>query len=143
MVEEGGSDAGSDAGAEWVAALAGRSPGEDPEDPYADVDVETLPEWWQRSIREFEAFGLRPYRPPRFADGALKHEVVADLEAEFGVEVDVRGVDVTHGDDWTVHVDGDPIGSIGHHRAPEGYSVFEVDSDAFEAMVRAAVAGDD
>lgn len=127
--------------ADDVADLRDRAPGEDPTDPYADVDLDTLPDWWRRSIEEFEAFGLRPYRPPRFADGTLKHEVVADLEVTLGVELSVRGVDVTHGDDWTVFVDGEPVGSVGHHRDPAGYSVFEADADEFERLVREAVEG--
>lgn len=126
-----------------VAALRDRDPGEDEEDPYADVDVSALPEWWQRAIREFEAHGLRPYRPPRFEDGTPKHEVVAGLETDLGVEVAVRGVDATHGDDWTVFVDGEPAGTVGRHRSPEGYSVFETTSDAFERLVRSAVEPDD
>lgn len=133
-------DDGQDRDERSVADLRDRAPGEDPDDPYADVDVSTLPAWWRRAIREFEAFDLRPYRPPRFEDGALKHEVVADLEAELGVEVELRGVDVTHGDDWTVYVDGSPAGAVGHRRSPEGYSVFEVDSDEFERLVREAAA---
>lgn len=126
-----------------VAALRDRAPGEDPEDPYEDVDRSALPDWWRRAIEEFEAHGLRPYRPPRFDDGRLKHEVVADLEASLDVTIAVRGVDVRHGGDWTVWVDGEPAGTVGHHRDPAGYSVFETDAQAFERLVRAAAAEDE
>jgi len=122
-----------------VADLRDRAPGENPGDPYADVDLDDLPAWWRRSIEEFEAFGLRPYRPPRLADGSLKHEVVDDLETDLGVEIEVRGVGVSHGEDWTVFVDGDRAGTVGHHRDPAGYSVFEVDAESLERLVRAAV----
>jgi hypothetical protein len=125
-----------------VAALRDRDPGADPADPYADVDVSTLPEWWRRAIEEFEAHGLRAYRPPRFADGALKHEVVSALEADLGVDVEVRGVDVTHGDDWTVFVDGARVGTVGRHRTPEGFTEFETTSEAFERLVRSAPGAD-
>lgn len=122
-----------------VADLRSRSPGDDPADPYEDVDVSVLPAWWQRAIEEFDHHDLRPYRPPRFADGTLKHEVVGALEAEFGVEITVRGMDATKGDDWTVYVDGEPAGAVGHRRSAAGYSVFEVESRAFERLVREAV----
>lgn len=122
-----------------VADLRSRSPGEDPADPYEDVDVDDLPAWWRRAIEEFDRHDLRPYRPPRFADGTLKHEVVASLEAELDVEIAVRGVNVARGDDWTVYVDGDPAGTVGHRRSAAGYSVFEVESGAFERLVREAV----
>lgn len=131
-----------DGDADPVATLRDRAPGEDPADPYADVDISTLPEWWRRSIREFESHGLRPYRPPRLADGTLKHEVVSALEADLGVDVGLRGVDVTHGEDWTVFVDGDRAGTVGRHRAAGGFSVFETTSEAFERLVRSAAAGD-
>lgn len=124
-----------------VADLRNRAPGADPADPYEDVDVSSLPAWWRRAIDEFEAFGLRPYRPPRFEDGTPKHEVVADVEAELDVEVAVRGVDVTRGDDWTVYVDDRAVGTIGRRRSPEGYSVFEGSGEAFARRIRAAVEG--
>ena len=117
----------------------GSNPRERDEDPYADVDVESLPDWWREAIEEFEAHDLRPYRPPRFADGALLHEVVEPLETELDVDIDFIGVNVTAGDDWTVRVDGEPICDIGRRRTAEAYTQFELTSEAFEAMVREAV----
>ena len=122
-----------------VESLRSRAPGEDSTDPYADVDISELPEWWQASIERFEKHGLRPYRPPRFADGELKHEIVDALEAELGVEIRFVGIDVTYGDDWTLFVGGEDIGPIGRHRSTDGYSVFECTGEEFEARVRDAV----
>lgn len=118
-----------------VGELRDRAPGEDPLDPYADVDRSRLPDWWRRAIAEFEAHGLRPYRPPRLADGSLKHEVVEELETDLGVDIELRGIDVTHGDDWTVFVDGERTGTVGHHRDPAGYAVFEIDRETFAQLV--------
>lgn len=120
-----------------VADLRQRAPGQDPADPYEDVDHSTLPAWWRRAVEEFESYGLRPYRPPRFEDGTLKHEVVTDLQVEFDVEIAIRGVDVTRGDDWTVAVDGTVIGTIGRRRSPAGYTVFEGSGEAFASRIRA------
>lgn len=118
-----------------IADLGSRPPGSDPADPYEDVDVSELPEWWQRTIEEFREYGLRPYRPPRFEDGTLKHEVVEDLKETHDIDIMFVGVDVRYGDDWTVRIDGTPVGEIGHRRSPEGYTVFGMTSDEFVDFV--------
>ena len=109
-------------------------------DPYADVDVSALPEWWQRAIEHFEARDIDPFRPPRFADGSLTHAVVAELESEFGVDIAFRCKNGTLGDDWTVTIDGDPIGSIGRHRSRKRYTVYEMSAAEFREWVSGAVA---
>jgi hypothetical protein len=107
-----------------------------PDDPYADVDVDRLPAWWREAVREFEAHGLGPYRPPRFADGVVTPPVVERLAAAHGVSVDL----VSPGpDDWGVYVDGDRVASVGHERDPAGFSRFAVTSAAFAALVASGV----
>lgn len=118
--------------------LRDRRPGSDEDDPYADVDVSALPAWWQRAIEHFERHDLRPYRPPRFEDGTAKHEVEAILEAELDAEIAFTCVNASVGDEWTVRVDGEPIGTIGRHRSPDGYTVFEMAATEFVAWVRDA-----
>lgn len=122
-----------------VDDLAQRSAGETETSPYEGLDPSTLPEWWRRGIEAFEAHGLRPYRPPRFEDGTLKYKVVKELEAELDVTVRLRGVNVTYGDPWSVLVDDEAVGTIGHRRDPNGYSVFEVTATEFRELVVAAV----
>ena len=116
--------------------------GYDEDDPYADEDVSTYPEWWRRNIEQFRDHGMRPYRPPRFTDGAYAPEVVAALETELGVGVLLRAVEPRVGDDWSVVVDGREVATVGRHRSGDGYTVYELPSDAFEALVRDAVSGD-
>lgn len=123
-----------------VARLESRSPGAD-EDPYADVDLEELPDWWRRAVEEFRAHDLRPYRPPRLADGALAHEVVEELEAELGVELSFGSVDAAFRERWEVRLDGDAVAAVDRHRSPEGYTVYEVDAERFRELVREAVRG--
>jgi hypothetical protein len=125
-----------------IEALGSRSPGDDPEDPYADVDLSALPAWWRRAIEEFRAHDLRPYRPPRFADGTLAHEVIAPLEAELGVNIDFASVETDFREAWSVRVDGEPVGAVGRHRSPEGYTVYETDPGDLESLVRGALADD-
>lgn len=119
-----------------VEDLRSRNPGDDPENPYEDVDIETLPKWWQRAIEEFETHDLRPYRPPRFADGALVHEVVSPLEREFRVTIEFASVDCDYRERWAVFIDGTKIETIGRHRSPAGYTVYEVDHNEFESLLR-------
>lgn len=119
-----------------VSALRSRAPGEDREDPYRDVNVSTLPNWWQEAIEEFERHGLRPYRPPRFEDGVLKHEVIEELQADHDVEITFIVYDSRFGDKWEVHIDEESIGEIGRHRSTEGYTIFELDSEAFVEFIK-------
>lgn len=126
-----------------VAALASRAAGEDDEDPYDDVDVSELPDWWRRAVAEFERHGLRPYRPPRFADGTLKYEVVERLEADLDASIRFVCPEPGATDSWTVEVDGESIGSIDRERVAAGYSTFRMDAAAFEEWVRREVDASD
>lgn len=112
----------------------------DADDPYADVDIDTLPEWWREAIIEFREHNLRSYRPPRFADGKYKYEVVRELEARFDVNIDFIEFDVETTDKWTVRVDRQPIGTVSYRRDTDGYSVYEMRSDAFKEMITSAIA---
>ncbi|PSQ17528.1 hypothetical protein BRD00_07445 [Halobacteriales archaeon QS_8_69_26] len=117
-----------------VSDLAGREPGED-EDVYADTDLDALPEWWRAAIEEHEAFGLRPYRPPRFSDGELVPPVLDRLEVDHDADVRIVGKNVTPGDAWSVLVDGRHAFDIGRHRDPRGYTVYELAASEFVAGV--------
>lgn len=118
--------------------LGDRRPGADEDDPYADVDVAALPAWWRQAIEHFEAHDLRPYRPPRFEDGTPKHAVEATLKAELDISITFTCLNASVGDEWTVRIDGEPVGTIGRHRSPDGYTIFEMDAAAFEAWIRDA-----
>lgn len=128
----------SEAAAE-IERLRSREAGETDTDVYEDIDVSVLPSWWRRAIREFEEHGLRPYRPPQFADGTLKHRVINQLEERYDVSLRLVGTNVSHGADWEVHLDGEPIGTIGRHRSHHGYTVYEMESDEFTSWILDAV----
>lgn len=115
--------------------LAERAPGEDPEDPYAEVDVSALPDWWAAAIHEFEAHGLRPFRPSRFEDGALTQPIIERLEREHDVDVRLAGIDAHRDGRWEVLVDGVPVADVSHRRSPDGYTVFGITRERFEAVV--------
>lgn len=122
-----------------VERLRSRAPGADPEDPYEEIDLDTLPEWWQRAVEEFEAHDLRPYRPPRFDDGTLAHEAIAALEDKFEINIRLGSVDTDYRERWAVRIDGEPVGTIGRHRSSEGYTVYEIERTEFESLIQDAV----
>ena len=119
---------------ERIDKLEGRAPGQDTENPYEDIDTDTLPPWWQKAIKEHRTYDLRPYRPPRFQDGELYPEVKRSLEETIGEKIRLACFDV---DDnvWTVLVDGETISELKRVRSPEGYSVIEMTSDQFRDAV--------
>lgn len=113
--------------------------GYDDEDPYAGEDLSTYPDWWRENVEEFRAHGMRPYRPPRLADGELSPPLLADLRAEFGVEVRFRAHNPQSGGTWWLVVDGEAVREVDHRRHGDGYTVYGLTSEAVRAAVRAAV----
>lgn len=114
-----------------IRALASRPPGYEQSDPYEDLDCLELPHWWRYAIEEFDAHGLRPYRPPRFEDGEHVHDHVEKIERTWNVEIQFIAFGNDDGENWEIRIDGEKRGEIGHHRSPEGYSVYEMESEAF------------
>jgi hypothetical protein len=100
-----------------------------------DVNISELPAWWQNAIRTFRESGLPAFQPPRFSDGQLKHDVVTELEAEFGVNIRFVYYDNDSGE-WDIQVDGETLATVDHRRSREGYSVYGIASDTFEALIR-------
>lgn len=123
---------------EAIERLRARDPGEDTA-PYADVDTSELPEWWRKAKEEFEAYGLRPYRPPRFEDGTLKYGIVDRLEAELGIEISFTSIDSEYTEEWEIRIDGEIIDRVGRFRSPEGYTTYEIDSDGFVELIESTV----
>ena len=122
-----------------VEALRGRNPGSDPRDPYADVDPTSLPPWWQDAVEEFADHDLRPYRPPRFADGTYVHEIRDRLETALGIEITIGATGDEFRNRWTVRVDGEPTTRIPRYRSADGYTVYDVDPSTFETRIRAGI----
>jgi hypothetical protein len=118
--------------------------GYDEEDPYEGEDLESYPKWWRENIEEFKEHNMRPYRPPRFADGTLVPELANELEERYGVEIKFQNRTPKRTDedgpheplDWDVVLDGERISTVPRYRAPEGYSVYDVEAEAFEELIR-------
>jgi hypothetical protein len=122
-----------------VSALTDQPPGDDPDNPYTDVDVSKLPSWWQEAINEFKTYNLRPYRPARFSDNILVYPLVIKLENEFNSQITIVGFNVTSGDEWTIQVDGEPIVNVEKLRDPAGYTIYELTAYDFINTTMAAV----
>ncbi|GAB3031500.1 hypothetical protein [Natronobiforma cellulositropha] len=122
-----------------IEDLRHREAGETADDPYEEVDVDELPTWWQDAIEEFERYGLRPFRPSRFLDGSIAYSRVRDLADELETDVRIVGKNVTEGSHWQIVVDGEEVGPILKKRTVMGYTVYEIDGDEFESLVRSAV----
>jgi hypothetical protein len=106
------------------------------EDPYEEVDVDRLPDWWAEASEEFRDHHLPPYNPPRFADDAFVPTVIERLENAHDVEIRLMGVDVEYGDSWGVYVDGTLVESVERERTAEAYTRYGITSDEFETIVR-------
>lgn len=105
----------------------------------AIADRSELPDWWRDAIEEFQTHELKPYHPPQFSDGVFRHEVVEDLETEFDIDIRFLSMNPQYGGDWSVQIDGEAIGTIPRYRHPDGYSVFEIESNEFAAWIRELV----
>jgi hypothetical protein len=118
-----------------ISDLAALGPGEDYENPYEDLET-TLPDWWEKRIQEFEQHGLRPYRPPRFSDGIFVPPLLARLEWELDVDIQLLGFNPRTGDDWAVYVDETHVMDINRYRDPKGYSIYSMEAQEFVERLR-------
>lgn len=118
-------------------------PGFDEDDPYEDEDLSSYPGWWRRNVELFRDHGMRPYRPPTFADGTVAPPVRERLEDDLGVEIELRAVDPQSDGSWQIRVDGAVIGEFERTRTERGHSRYEIRAEAFERLVREAVGSGD
>lgn len=111
----------------------------DKDDPYADIDISRLPDWWRDAVVEFRAHDLPPYRPPRFADDVLVPSLLIRIETVHDIEIQLMGINVDHGDAWGIRIDGDIIATVDRDRTSDGYTQYEITSEEFTDVVRAQV----
>jgi hypothetical protein len=107
----------------------------DAENPYENVSRRELPRWWRENLEEFEEYGLHTYLPSRFEDGAIVQREIRQLEDTLDVDIRIKGIDVTRGDEWNLLVDSKEVRSVGKRRAPAGYTIFELTRKAFAETV--------
>lgn len=115
--------------------------GYDEDDPYEDEALSSYPDWWQRNAELFDAHGMRPYRPPRFSDGEIVPEVVAELEREYDGRIRIAGFDTGGGTEWALTVDGEPRRELDRWRSSKGYTVYELTASEFREVVDEVATG--
>ena len=98
-------------------------------------DIESLPEWWRRHIEEFERLGLRPYQPSRFKDGVIVKEKIEELEAEYGVVIELKAKNPRYNGEREILVDGNFAATVKHKRKAEGYTQYGATSEEIEKMI--------
>ncbi|PHQ37522.1 hypothetical protein DJ69_16645 [Halorubrum persicum] len=108
----------------------------DGDDPYADVDIEQLPDWWHDAIVEFREHNLSPYRPPRFTDDVLVPPLIFQMETAYDIEIKLVGVNVDHGDTWEICVDGEVASTVKRERLSDGYTLYKMTSEKFLDIVQ-------
>lgn len=94
-------------------------------------------DWWASNERLRDQLGLSSYEPPQFSDGTYVQTAVSELEAEFGCSIRIVGINASHGDDWSVQVDGKSVASIGRKRARDGTTVYGMTVERFRQIVAA------
>jgi len=125
-----------------VPRSADLEPGFDEENPYENADLSSYPEWWRQSVKEFEEYGMRPYRPPRCEDGTILPEFISGLESELDVTIQLRGIDPRIGNDWSVFVDDERVTQISRERTGDGYTQYHVTAPEFEQLIRSGLTED-
>jgi hypothetical protein len=117
---------------------SGLPAGYDDASPYDGEYLSTYPQWWRANVELFEAHGMRPYRPARFADGAVVRTVLERLESDLGVNLSLQASDPGPSAAWAVLVDGDTVAHVDRERTTEAVTRYLVNASTFERLVRDA-----
>lgn len=99
---------------------------------------ENLPSWWTEVNEEFIEHYDRPFQPPRFSDGPYLHQIIAEIEEKYNIEISFITYDPEPNDDWEVIVNGSRIGKVPRHRERTGYSTIEITSKEFADVIDTA-----
>ncbi len=100
-------------------------------------DPSAYPAGWVEQVRFRDRYGLPPFRPPRFADGARVRETLERLESELGVEIGFATAG--GGEGWRVEIDREPAFGIDRYRDDAANTVIELSETAFVERIEGAV----
>ena len=100
------------------------------------VESKNLPDWWIENQSIKLGMNLPAYDPPRFEDGTYTHTIVPVLEEELECEILFIGIDVRYLDDWEIRIDDTPVCEIKKYRTQEGNTIYGIDSEKFDVMIR-------
>ena len=97
------------------------------------------PEWWAENEEIKHRYDLPEYDAPRFKDGEYVHDVVAELETTFDVQIRLLNSEPVGNGVWEINVNGDVIAECERYRDEKANSVFEVRSEEFRDLVASSV----
>lgn len=97
------------------------------------------PSWWTSNEQIKQSYDLPEYTPPRFRDGPYVHEIVENLEEEFGVQIRFVNSEPVEDSIWQVIIDGESIIEFERYRNEKANSVFEFQSDEFRDLVKSNI----
>lgn len=100
------------------------------------------PQWWRRNAELRARMGLPEYEPSRLADGTYIHEIVAEIEAEHGVEVELVSEDPSYPSVWVFRLDGTDCVTAKRHRDERGNNVYQITAEELREQVAATVSGE-
>lgn len=105
-----------------------------------EKSANSKPDWWVENENLRRDMGLAEYDPPRFESGEYVHEVVAELESEYGCEIQFRSsVNPDYPEDWVVRLDQTTLVNVSRHRNEDGNTVYELAASTFQDMVESGV----
>jgi len=97
------------------------------------------PEWWTTNRDLREELGLPEYEPSRLLDGAYLHEVVDELEAVHGCEIEFVSRNPGYPSQWEVLVDGDSVATTTRERDEHGNNVYQLSAADLRTRVEKKV----
>ena len=95
------------------------------------------PEWWTKNRELREELGLPEYEPSRLLDGAYVHEVVDELEAEYGCEIEFVSLNPSYPSRWEVLVDGEAVTTLTRERDERGNNVYQLSAADLRGWIEA------
>lgn len=92
---------------------------------------DNTPEWISDVRDEFTEYNLGEYNPPTFIDEIPIYKVFNQLESNHDLNVRFVAYNANYGDDWTIEVNGEPIGEISRTRTNDSGTQYLMTSDEF------------
>lgn len=107
-----------------------------------DRSTNSKPDWWLENENLRRDMDLAEYEPPRFESGEYVHNIVAELESEYGCEIQFRSsINPDYPNDWVVQLDQTTVVNVSRHRNEDGNTVYELTAAAFRDLVKSSVEG--
>jgi hypothetical protein len=98
------------------------------------------PDWWQKNAELRDELGLPEYEPSRLLDGTYVHEVLAAVESEYGVTVELVSEEPSHPSTWAFVIDGVECASAIRRRDERGNNVYQITAEELRQQIDSELA---